>query len=81
MIEKNLVTLSVNLLKSLESVCTDHELAKYIKVAIIHFIHNLDVCIDGTYSLFVSCKNYKPLLASLIKFKVSKHSNNSNNTL
>ena len=34
--------------KSLESVCTDRELAKYIKVAIIHFIHNLDMCIDGT---------------------------------
>ena len=50
MIEKNLVTLSVNLLKSLESVCTDRELAKYIKVAVIHFIHNLDVCIDGTYN-------------------------------
>ena len=40
----------MNLLKSLESLCTDCELAKYIKVAKIHFTHNLDMCIDGTYN-------------------------------
>ena len=44
------MTLSVNLLKSFESVCAGRELAKYIKVAVIHFIHNLDMYIDGTYN-------------------------------
>ena len=34
----------------------------------------LDVCIDGNCSLFVSCKNYKPSLTSLLKFEASKYS-------
>ena len=46
-IEENFVTLSVNLLQSLESVCTNHELATYIKVAVTHFIYNFNVFSDG----------------------------------
>ena len=46
-IEENFVTLSVNFLQSLKSVCTDSELATYIKVTVTHFIYNLNVFSDG----------------------------------
>ena len=47
------MTLSVNLLYSLESVSTDRELATYIKVALLHFTYNLNVFSDGQMLLFV----------------------------
>ena len=53
MIEENFATLSVNLLQSLESVCTDHELATYMKVAVRHFVYILDVFSDGQMFLFI----------------------------
>ena len=42
------MTLSVNLLQSLESISTEHELATYIKVAVTHFIYNFNVFSDGS---------------------------------
>ena len=47
------MTLSANLLQTLESICTDHELAIYIKVLVLHFIYNIDVLIDGQMFLFI----------------------------
>ena len=47
------MTLSVNLLKSLKSVYTDHELATHMKVAVIYFIYSLDVFSDGQMFLFI----------------------------
>ena len=49
------MTLSANLFQSLELVCTDCELATYIKVAVIHFIYNLDVISDDQMFLFFIC--------------------------
>ena len=46
------MTLSANLLQSLKSVCTDHELATYIKLDVIHFIYNLDIFSKGQMFLF-----------------------------
>ena len=58
------MTLSANLLESLESVCTDCKLATYIKVAVIHFIFIYSLMylaiVKCSCSLFVSRKNYKP---------------------
>ena len=65
--EEIIVKLSVNLLQSFKSICTDRELAPYIKIAVIHFIYNLLIylpIVKYSYSLFVSCNNGKPILAS-----------------
>ena len=56
------MTLSADLLESLELVWTDCKLATYIKVAVMHFIYSLIylAMVKCSCSLFVSRKNYKP---------------------
>ena len=73
--EEIFVILSAILLQSFKSICTDRELATYIKVAVIHFIYNLLIylpIVKCSYSLFVSCNNCKPILAALQNSKSIK---------
>ena len=70
--EEIFVILSAILLQSFKSICTDRELATYIKIAVIHFIYNLLIylpIVKCSCSLFISCNNCKPIMTFLQNFQ------------